>query len=40
MPVGTAATRIEVAEAPYVAPGGSALVSGGLQLDGPDHSLR
>ncbi len=35
-------SHIEVAEvpAPYTAPGGSALVSDGLQLDAPDHSLR
>ncbi|HUC18739.1 MAG TPA: CHAP domain-containing protein [Acetobacteraceae bacterium] len=34
--------HVEVAEAPapYAAPGGSALVSAGLQLDAPDHSIR
>jgi surface antigen len=36
------AGHVEVAEAPapYAAPGGSALVSAGLQLDAPDHSIR
>lgn len=40
--VGPWAGHVEVAEAPapYAAPGGSALVSDGLQLDAPDHQLR
>ncbi len=40
--VGGSAGQVEVAEAPapYTAPGGSALVSDGLQLDAPDHRLR
>ncbi|HTU55905.1 MAG TPA: CHAP domain-containing protein [Acetobacteraceae bacterium] len=39
---GSQAATVEVAEAPapYAAPGGSALVSDGLRLDAPDHSLR
>jgi CHAP domain len=38
--VGTSSGRVEVAEAPVDFVAGSALVSGGLRLDAPDHRLR